>query len=138
MPQGNCLVPLGIDQFVHPQFVEFAGESLECKKRSTSIAVRIRQFTVAFLITINGIAQPFEFVERRLELRVRQFHILQQCRCGEFQLWGSLRGACTLIWRVHPQKFPRDLRTSTNLGATCSADGDCGAEQFLTARPERR
>lgn len=105
MPQGNCLVPLGIDQFVHPQFVEFAGESLECKKRSTSIAVRIRQFTVAFLITINGIAQPFEFVERRLELRVRQFHILQQCRCGEFQLWGSLRGACTLIWRVHPQKF---------------------------------
>jgi hypothetical protein len=69
----NRLVPLGVDQFAHPQFVEFAGESLECKQRSASIAVWIRQFAVTFLITVNGIAQSLEFVERRLELRVRQF-----------------------------------------------------------------
>lgn len=70
-------MPLGVDQFAQAQFVEFSGKRLECKKGTTSIAVWIRQLTVAFLITINCIAQPFEFVERRLKLRVRQFRVLQ-------------------------------------------------------------
>lgn len=60
-----------IDQFSDLQFVQLAGERLQGEHGAACIAVGIRQRTISRFECLDGVVQPFQFVNCCLELGVR-------------------------------------------------------------------
>jgi len=60
-----------IDQFSDMQFVQLAGERLQGKHGAPGIAVGIGQRAISRFECLDGVVQPFQFVDCCLELGVR-------------------------------------------------------------------
>src|ERR1043166_5002832 len=60
-----------VDQFPDVQVFQLIGKRLQGRDGAPRIAVWIRQFAGSLLECLYGAEQPFQFVDRCLELRVR-------------------------------------------------------------------